>query len=242
MAVVALTNAFAYVAGYDFTGDSNDLKLAVEAEQLDATVFGPSGYRSMVGGLKSSALDLAGFWQSATSGSVDTETFPDLGIANRAVTTGADQTETSIVYMGQVGKFSYQPFGKLGELTPFTLAAKGTDPVGVVRGQLAKARGNVSATGVLGSVVNVGAPASGQYVYCTVHVFTAGTTVTLQLQSDTASNFPSPTTQATIGPLTTTGGTWVTRVAGPLAGEAFWRLNVSAITGTFNIAAAVAVQ
>lgn len=242
MTSFAFTDATVWAAGYDFTGDSNQLSLGVSVDELDSTTFGSGGYRSRVAGLRNTQMQLGGFWQSAATDAVDPQVFPNLGSADRVITLAPDDAETTTAYMFQAIKLGYQMFGSIGELTPFTLDASGSNGVGCVRGQVAKAKGNVSATGATGSVVNITGPTSTQYVYCTVHVFSAGTTITLQLQSDTASNFPSATTQATIGPLTAAGGTWMTRVAGPLSGENFWRLNVSAITGTFQIAAAIAVQ
>jgi hypothetical protein len=41
----------------------------------------------------------------------------------------------------------------------------------------------------------------------------------------------------TFGPITTVGGTWGTRVAGAIT-DTWWRLRVTAITGTFQIACA----
>lgn len=238
MASFAFTDATCWVHGYDFTTDLNQMAVNVTADELDNTTFGSGGFRSRAAGLRTVASKLDGFWQ----GTPDSEAFTDLGTADRAVTIAPTSTETSTAYMFQAGKFTYNAFGADGDMTPFSLGMASTNGVGVVRGQVAKARGSVNATGVLGSVVNVGAPSATQFVYCTVHVFTAGTTMTLQLQSDTAANFPSPTTQATIAGLTATGGTWMTRVAGALTGEAYWRLNISAITGTFSVAAAIAVQ
>lgn len=242
MAVVALTDAFVYVHAHDFTGDSNNALLTMDVVDLESSTFNSNGWKEVAAGPKSSKFDLKGFWQSAASDSVDSDSFPDLGVVDRVLTVGDIETEGQVAYLAQLGKFHYQLGGPYGGLAPFTLGCAGTDGVGVVRGQLAKARGNVSATGQLGSIVNLGAPGATQFVYCTVHVMTAGTTITLQLQSDDNAPFASPTTRATIGPLTTVGGTWMTRLAGPFAGETFWRLNVSAITGTFNIAGAIAIQ
>lgn len=243
MAVLALTDAFAYVAGYDFTTDTNSLMLDMEADARDKTTFASSGWREFAGGLKSSKFDMEGFWQSATSQAVDPEAFPDLAVVNRVLTFGDVETEATVAYLAQLGKFSYELGGQLGELAPFKLGSIGTDGVGVVRGQLAKAKGDVSATGALGSILNLGAPTSTQYVYATFHVFgTPGTTITIQVQSDDGAGFATPTTRATIGPLTAAGGTWMTRVAGPFAGETHWRFNVSAITGTFTVAGAIGVQ
>jgi len=240
MAVFALTNVFAHLAGYDFTGDSNQAAIETEAEALDATPFG-LGWKSMVGGLKSSAFSMAGFWQSAASQAVDPEAFAGLGVADRVLTFGPSQVEGDPAYMLQAVQSSYSLGGDVGAVMPFSLAASGSNGAGTVRGKLTKARGNVTATGAIGTGVELAAAAATQYVYCTVHVFTAGTTVTLQLQSDDNAGFSTPTTIATIGALTASGGTWMTRVPGPLT-DTFFRLNVSAITGTFNLAAAVGVQ
>jgi len=240
MAVYALTNAYAYVAGYDFTSDSNNLAIDVQAEALDATPYGP-GWRQYVGGLKSSAFDMAGFWQSAASQAVDPEAFTGLGVADQVFTFGTSQVEGDPAFMWQGMKANYEIGGDVGAVAPYTLKAVGSNGVGAVRGKLAKSRGNVNTTGALGTGLTLTAPSASQFVYCTVHIFTAGTTITLQLQSDDNGGFSSPTTIATIGPLTTSGGTWMTRVSGPLT-DSFFRLNVSAITGTFNLAAAIAVQ
>jgi len=236
----SLTNVFAHLAGYDFTGDSNSATLASDAESLEATPFGP-GWRSYVGGLKSSAFDMAGFWQSAASQAVDPEAFAALGVSDRVLTFGASQVEGDPAYMLQAVETSYSLGGDVGQVAPFTLAASGSNGAGTVRGKLTKSRGNVTGTGAIGTGVQLSAPSSTQAVYCTVHIFTAGTTITLQLQSDDNGGFTTPTTIATIGPLTTSGGTWMTKVPGPLT-DSFFRLNVSAITGTFNMAASIGVQ
>jgi hypothetical protein len=241
MALFALTNVFAHFGPYDFTGDSNKAELQVDVEALDATVFAGSGWRSMVGGLKSSAFDMAGFWQSAVSQAVDPEAFALLGAADKVLTFGPSQVEGDPAFMMFALESSYKIGGEAGALMPFELGAVGEDGTGTVRGRLTKARGNVSATGAIGTGQNLGAVSATQGVYCTIHVFSPGTTITLQLQSDDNAGFTTPTTIATIGPITAAGGTWVTKVPGPLT-DSFFRLNVSAITGTFNMAAAIGVQ
>lgn len=241
MASFALTDCTVWVGAHDFTTDSNSLTLNMEVDEQDNTTFGGGGWRSRIGGLKDVSLALDGFWQ-AGAGSIDADTFGTLG-TNEVATLTPDGVAGSVAYLLQATKFSYKIFGSVGEVAPFSLEFQGSEGAsGLVRGQLAKAKGNVAATGQLGSILNLGAPTATQYVYVALHVFSAGTTVTLQLQSDTASGFATPTTQATIGPITTAGGTWMTRLAGPFAGETHWRLNVSAITGTFSMAGAIAIQ
>ena len=237
MAVLFWQNATTWIHDTDFTGQLKKVSLNVKADELDATTFG-STYKSRIGGLKDVTVGTEGFWESTQ----DLSGFSGLAQADRVVTICPQGAETNVAYLLQAGDFNYETFGTIGETVPFMLGLSGTNNVRAVRGQLAKAKGNVSATGQLGSILNLGAPTATQFVYAAVHIFTAGTTITIQLQSDDNAPFASATTRATIGPLTTTGGTWMTRLAGPFAGETFWRLNVSAITGTFSIAAAVGIQ
>lgn len=242
MSSFVLTDCTVWLAGHDFTTDSNQISLSMEVDEQDNTTFGRGGWRSRIGGLKSPSLSLEGFWQ-AGAGSIDADTFGTLGTPNEVVTVTPTGVAGATAYFLQATKFSYEMFGSVGEITPFSLEAQGSEGVsGLVRGQLAAAKGNVSATGQLGSVLNLGAPSATQYAYAVLHVFSAGTTITVQVQSDDSSGMASPTTRGTIGPITTTGGTFMTRVAGPFAGETHWRMNISAITGTFNVAGAIAVQ
>lgn len=240
MASFSLTDATTWVHGYDFTTDMNEISLSLSAEELDVTTFGSGGYRTRIAGLKDVESNLKGFWQSAESAAVDPQAFPDLGTADRVITQSPTGVAASTAYMYQAGKFTYELFGSIGEATPFSLGCKGTNGVGVVRGQVAAAKGNVSATGQLGSILSLGAVGATQYLYGTLHVFSAGTTITVQLQSDDDVGFASPTTRATFSLITTTGGNWAVRTAGALA-ETHYRLNVSAITGTFQVAGAIGI-
>lgn len=241
MATFSLTDATTWIAGYDFTTNLNEMSLNVSVDDLDSTTFGGGGYRSRKGGLKSVESNLAGFWESADTEAPDPQIFTNLGTADRVVTISHDDAETSVAYMFQAGKFSYDMFGEIGSLTPFNVAMMGTNSVGVIRGQIAKAKGTVSATGAIGSGVNLGNVGASQYLYATFHVFgTPGTTITAVVESDDNGAFSSATTRITFGPITTAGGTWGTRVAGALA-ETHYRFRVTAITGTFTVAGAIGI-
>jgi hypothetical protein len=242
VSVLALLNAYAYVHGHDFTGDTNEVNLDMEATALNKTTFRSDGWTELTGGAKTSTFNMRGFWQSATSDAVDVEAFPDLAVANRTHTMGPAETETGVAYMWQAGRFNYELLGAYNELAPFTLGSQGTDGVGVVKGQLAKEKGTVSATGVLGSGVNLGAGAAGKYLYATLHATSVGTTMTVQVQSDADNTFASPTTVATFSAVTARGGYWLTRVDASSITDTWFRLNVSAITGTFTVSGAIAIQ
>lgn len=244
MSVFVLTDVGTWVAGYDFTCDTNSASLSIEVDDQETTTFCTNGWRSRTGGLREVSADLEGFWQAGAD-QVDSEVFNSLGVKNEAVTMAPTiGTAGSTAFMYQGGKFSYEMFGDIGDVTPFSLSMMGTDGVGVVRGKVAATKQAVSATGALGSVLtdlsSDDQVASDQHLYATFHVFSAGTTITVLLESDDSSGFASPTTRATIGPLTTTGGTWMTRVAGPIT-DTHYRFNVSAITGEFSVGGAIAI-
>lgn len=242
MSVLALLDCTTHVAGHDFTTDTNQAAVQSEAAALEKTTFGSAGWTELHGGLKSLAFAYQGFWQSAASDAVDVEAFTDLGVANRVHTFGPVPTEATTAYLFRAGNFAYNLGGTIGELAPFTLNSQGTNGEGVIRGQWAKKKGNVSATGVLGSGVNLGAGAAGKFLYATLHAFSVGTTITVEIQSATTSAFTTPTTRATFTAVTARGGSWLPRVDASAITDTWWRMNVTAITGTFSVAGAIAIQ
>lgn len=242
MAPVALTNAFIYVDSHDFTADGNELTLNCEGNANERTNFRSNGWREYNMGVKTSTLNVGGFWQAGTD-TVDEWSFTNFGVAG-VVTTIADvETEGQPAYMLQAMNHNYAPFqGNHGDNAGFTLQGGCSDGLGVVRGQLAKEWGTVSATGALGTGLNLGAVSATQYLYATLHLFgTAATTITVIVESDDNSGFSTPTTRMTLGPYTTVGGRWGTRVAGSIT-DTWWRMNVTAVTGTWTVAGAIGIQ
>jgi hypothetical protein len=239
MSSFSLLNATIFDHDVDLTSQANKITLHPDVDAKEVPTFGSQGWMARIPGLKTMAADVAGFWDSTPDASI----FAALGVPGRVVSVSPEGAETKTIYIFQAGKFTYDQGGDVGEPAPFAASWSGTrSPGGIVRGQMAKAKGNVAATGQLGSVLNLGAPSASAFVYAAFHIFTAATTITVQLQSDDNLGMSSPTTRGTLGPLTVAGGTWLARIAGPFAGEAYWRFNVSAITGTFSVAGAIAVQ
>lgn len=238
-----------YVAGYDMTGDLNATSLNLSRDAQETTVFRPGTAtpgRVRIAGLQDVASTVAGFWQ-AGSDTIDPEAWSGLGSTVQVVTQTPDGVEGSRAYLYQARKFEYQMFGQIGEATPFSLnlqgaRGNGTASAGAVPGKLFKAKGTVSAVGATGTGIQLGAVGSGQHLYASFHVFgTPGTTITAVLESDDANTFASATTRITFGPITAAGGTWGTRVAGPVT-DTWYRLRVTAITGTFTIACAAGIK
>lgn len=225
------------------TTDTNEVSLSVEVDEQETTTFGSNGWRSRIGGLRDISMDLSGFYQ-AGDGSVDADAFNTIGAGGEPITVSPTGQADSTAYAFLGGKFSYEILGGIGDVAPFSLSISATDGVGLVRGKLVAPKQTKSATGVLGSVVTDLSTndqvSSSQYLYAVLHVFSAGTTVTVQVQSDDNSGFSSATTRATIGPISAVGGTWMTRVAGPIS-DTYYRMNISAITGTFSVAGFIGI-
>lgn len=243
MGSYAATGHTTWVAGYDMTGDSSKLALKLGAEPQDATVFGNVAH-NRVGGLRTVESSVEGWWQAGT-GAVDPAVFSNLG-GLQVVTHTQSGTVSDVAYMYQAKTLQYEMFGQVGEVVPFSLEAvgargNGTLSVGAVRGRLLAAKGSISATGAFGTGYQLGAVAADEYLYAAVHCFSVGTTFTIVIESDDNPGFTSATTRMTLGPITTTGGTWGTRVAGAIT-DTHWRANVTDITGTSSVAVVAGIR
>lgn len=233
MAKFAWLNATVWGGGFDFTGQSNSVTMSGESNPLDVTTFGSGGWTENIGGLKNYSLDMAGFWESATgTTTVDPFTFNTVGAAGIPFVVSPSNVAGQPMYAANAMTTQYQLGGEVGAAAPFTLTGGAATPFPLVRGQIAAAKGNVSATGQLGSILTLGAAASGQNIYAGLHVFSPGTTITVQVQSAATIGFASPTTRATFTAMTAQGSLWLPPITGPITDQ-YWRLNVSAITGTF---------
>lgn len=236
-----------WLAGYDLTGDSNETTMSIELDALDDTRFRMRG-RSRIAGLESVSTVVNGFGAFG-EGEVDEVLNGGLGAAAVPLSQSPDGAEGSVAYFWQARTLMYQTFGALGEVVPFTLNAQSgrassARTGGAVRGRVLKTNATgatVSATGPTGTAYQLGAVPSGRYLYAAVHVLAAGTTLTAVLESSADNTFASPTTRVTFGPITATGGVWGVRVAGPIT-DPWYRLNVSAVTGTFELAAVAGIK
>lgn len=243
MTTYAALDHTCWAGGYDLTGDSNKLVHAIELDDKDATVFGNRA-RQRRAGLEAVSSSVEGYWQ-AGSGTVDEAAIAGL-TSLQVVTHTPAGALGDVAYFFQARTLRYEVFDAVGEVVPFSLQAQGargngTLSVGSVRGRLLAIKQSVNATGAVGAGYQMGAVAADEYLYGALHVFTAGTTITAVLESDDNSGFSSATTRATLGPLTTTGGTWATRVAGAIT-DTYWRYRVTAITGTFVVAGVAGIK
>lgn len=78
MAKTVLLDPVIVFAGSTVTTSCASVTISVEADDVETTAFGGSGFRTRVGGLKSGTVDFE-FHQDYASGSVDSLIFPLLG-------------------------------------------------------------------------------------------------------------------------------------------------------------------
>lgn len=236
-----LKNVRSWVGGYDLTTDSNQVGLDLDHEVQDDTRYQPvgsGGARARLCGLEDVSASFAGFHGSA----VDANAFAGWnGGLEEPWSLSWDGLEGSPAYIMRGGRFKYGLGGQVGANHPISLDAKGTNgEMAVARGLITKTAGTVAAIGATGTGQQLGAVGAGQYLYCALHVFSVGTTITAVLESAPSNAFGANTTRLTFGPITTVGGTML-RVAGPIT-DTWYRLRVTAITGSFSIAAVPAIK
>lgn len=244
MGSFAANNVTTWFSGYDMTGDLNSTALALQYDALDATTYGCTA-RVRAAGLEDVQLNEAGFWQAGAV-AVDPTAFAALGGVSQVVSNSNDGLDSSVAYFYRAREFSYQTFGKVGEMMPFQLTAQsargaGLASVAAVRGRILKTKANVSATGATGTSFQLGAVSAGQFLYGAFHEFTVGTSITAVLESAPDNTFGAATTRITFGPITTVGGTWGARVAGAIT-DTWYRLRVTAVTGTHSIACVAGIK
>ncbi len=247
MGTFAANNIATYLGPWDVTGDVNNCALTIEWEALDSTTFGPTRTaRSRVAGAESASTALSGYADFAANAQ-DIQAWTRLHAkSTQPITHSPDGANGSVAYFYPSQSFSYSVFGGYGELTPFALDAQGSRPgsarnLGVARGLVLTSKQAVNATGVAGAGAQMGAVGAAEYLCAVLHVFAAPTTITGVVESAATNAFSGATTRATIGPITTTGGTLITPVAGPIT-DTWWRFRVTAITGTATIACAAGIR
>lgn len=241
MTAIALTDARILVHGHDFTADANQVSLTMEADAHDVTTFGSARatkFRSRVAGLKTTAVQISGFWEAAPDDAV----WSGLAVADRVAIISPTGEPGDVAYMVRGGTFSYEAFGEVGEPAPFTLGISSTNTEGAIRGRiLAWPEDPVDDTVAVGDPLELPAVNAGQFLYGAFHVLgEPGTTITAVVESAPAGDFEDATTRITFGPITAAEGRWATRVAGPIT-DTFYRLRVTDIAGEFTIAAAIGI-
>lgn len=245
MAIHVLKDCALYVDGLDLTGRTNDVELKVSADALDVTCFGATT-KARISGLRDSSLSASGYLDlSATTPTYDATTHNFVATDALAAVMPLGATAGEVGYFGTQLAGTYDRFGAVGEVNPFSLELEGNGVM--ARGTImAASAGTTTLTTGTGSIVQLGATTSAQSVYCQLHVVSIGgtstPTITVTVKSAALVGFGSPTTRASFTARTTVGAQRIV-VAGPVTDQ-FWRVDytVSGTTPTFGFVTLVGIQ
>lgn len=245
MAKFILKNVRLFAAGADLTTVNNQVQLQAEAESKPTTAFVPTGdvWHEEISGIKSTSLTGAGQWEAGDASLVDDMAWSTQGTVVPISVCPATAADGSLAWLSQFNRTQYQLLGQVGEVAPWSLTAQGAWPL--VRGAVLHGPTARTSSGT-GTSVQLGAVPSGQRLYVALHVFSvSGTTpsLTVAIQSDNATGFPSAATVTTLTAATAIGSQ-ITRVAGPITDDWF-RVSYT-ISGTspsflFAVTAGIAV-
>jgi len=204
MAKFVFNDGKVFSGGYDLSSHITSVNLDITAEELDATTINSGGFKSKLGGIKDSTLQLDGFYEAGANkpdallgASVGNEllvtTVPDAGVGNTA-------------YFMKSRLFSYQMFGAVGEIAPFSISKSQSSDV-VVQGKV-QIDGALTASGNSPGV-QLGAVGATEKCFVGIHCYgvsgTSTPTITFKLQSDDNASFTSPTDRITFTGITAIG-------------------------------------
>jgi len=237
MSAFILTDAEIYVDDVDLTGYANTVKVSESVDVKDATTFASDGWAENHAGRKTAMFDIAGFLDWPSPG---TDLAGNVGSSHAWIVAATDDANGSFGGDCWAGTMLTESFdqtidhGDLGKYTT-TATSAGNYGAGFLLMPSTSFSGDTSSL-----IANFTAGVlTGESLGLVFNVFTAGTTVDVDVISSAVVGMTSPTTEIS-ETVTTTGGL-VSVAAGPIT-NTYFRVDMSSVTGTFVAAAAVFIQ
>ena len=223
MAKFVWQNVRLFTATADLTGVNNKLEVTAEREAKEATPFATSGavWAEVLAGLAKTEISAEGQWEAGDTGKIDDAAFANLGSVVPVTIGPVGAADGDLAYLTGALRTKFDVGGSVGEVAPWTGEMVGNWPL--VRGKMAHPPGTARTSTGTGTAYQLGAASSSQYLYAALHVLSlSGTSpsITVKVQSDNASNFPSATDQITFTAATARSGQ-LSRVAGPITDDWF---------------------
>ena len=109
----------------------NSVELNISADEIDTTTFGTSGWKTVIGGLKSGTLRLD-FMQDFAAGSIDALLYPLINTIGTVVIkpNGTTTSATNPAYTANVLINNYIPFSSsVGDLASFSVTLPTTGEI-----------------------------------------------------------------------------------------------------------------
>lgn len=226
-----------FLDGYDLSGDTNSLDLAVSTAAVDNTCFGAT-VRTDLAGLRGWTCGAAGLLTMADDGSEE-QFNAKWNRASSVLTMSPTGTDGDRAYIGTVAQSEYQSTGRIGDALKWTWSGMARDLL--VPASIIHTKASRSTTGS-GTAFQLGAVASGKSLYAALHVFTAtGTSLVVKVQSDDNSGFSSATDRITFSTVTTSVASQLSSVAGSITDD-YWRITYTIVgTGPYVLAVAAGI-
>lgn len=240
-----LLNVRCFAVAVDLTGVSNKIELSSEVDAKEATNYGSSGYKEVVGGIAKAEISGEGQWEAGDPSKVDDASWSQLGgVGPWSISANNSAAVGDLAYFTSAMRSEYKLFGEVGEVAPWTGTAKSAWPL--VRGQFAHPPGTARTATGTGTALQVGAVTAGKRLYAALHVLSvAGTTpsLTARVESSVDNTFASPTTRLTFAAATAVGGQAL-RTDGTAITDTWWRIawTISGTTPSFMFAASLGIQ
>lgn len=238
-----LTDVRLFAVAADLSGHSNKVEVSAEFEDKDATNYRSQGWKEVMAGLASAEITGEGQWEAGDPSLVDDASWAQLGGVGPWTVCPGEASVGALAYFTRALRSEYKQGEAVGEIAPWSGMAKSSWPL--VRGQIMHPPGTPRTATGTGTAVEAGAVAAGKRLYAALHVLSAaGTTpsITVHVESDSASDFAAPTTQVTFAAATAPGGQAL-RTSGTAITDTWWRLGwtVTGTTPSFLFAAALGI-
>lgn len=232
MSKLVLVNCRTFAGATDLTGVTNKVEVDPKVEAVKVTNFASGGWEEFLGGLAETEIVASGFWESGADASfVDPAMFADLGAVGPWSMAPDGAADGALAWLTNALEAKYNPIqGGIGDAAGFEANAKGSTKL--ARGVVAHPPGTARTASGTGSSFQIGALSASQSLYVNLHVLSvSGTTpsLTVRIESDDATGFPSATTVGTFAAATAIGGQHM-RIAGATTDD--WFRAAWTISGT----------
>jgi len=230
-----LKDAKIALRGADLSGISNQVALNLGVNTENSNAFG-SDFEIFSPTLLTVGGSISGFYGPDTG---DAEFFSQLGLSGVLAAIAQASTLGSRAYIFKGTFSSNENSASHGEILKYSMDFSGAE--GPIGGTLMEAS-TFSSVGA-GTGRQLGAVGAAQTLHAQLHVtsVTGGTpSLSAKIESDAAANFATPTDRI-IFDVTTVAGAQRKSVVGAITDDWF-RLNITAITGTFDLVLVLAIQ
>lgn len=227
MAVQANIGQQIVIADLDVSCNVKSFRGSAQCDQLDATAVCTTGWRTIIGGLKSWELSADGMVDFANN-SVDAK----LGIESVgnaltpvSVMPSADGgADGAVAFSGQATHVDYSVLGAVGEIAPFRLQASGRKQP-LVRGTVMHPSSMARTASGNGTGFELGALSGAQSIFMALHVLaiSGSPTFAVILESDDNGAFSSATTRITSSSYSAATGSEWQILTGPITDD-WWRV------------------